>query len=245
MSNQTEILEKIRKLLNLAKDVAATPSEAEAAIGRATHLMGLHGITDDAIQSHLRMSDTPNEIRIDDSAIVREFILETGRIGRWDCWVAQAACLASNTKYYLTKGHGIVGYGLPVDLAVTRELFKYIFEVGERLRNIYCALNMIRYGSQQGKAWMDGFCHGVIEAAKKIALETKADTKTEVKTNTGALVLVSDRSLAIARSNAIALYAKKNLNLHYTSGYSARGGNAYYDGKAVGTNQKLGRNSIQ
>jgi hypothetical protein len=247
-----DILEKIRKLLNTAKDAAATPAEAETALRLAIKLQASNGITDIQIRSHIQGADNKADgIKIDVSAIKERTILTTGRMGRWDLWIATAVGIASRSKIYIVqvgrREKEIRAYGLPTDLEVCKALFDYAFEVAERLRKFYCAVKAIEFGGKAGKAWMDGFCLGLQEAARKEVEEQKTLKElTNVVANSGALIVVSAIQLDQARIKAQTQYAREKLNLRGTVGVAAprTGESSYSAGHRSGASQNLSRNTI-
>jgi hypothetical protein len=246
------VLEKIRKLLNTAKDAAATPAEAETALRLAIKLQSSNGITDDQILSNIigAYKKVGILINIDSKAIRQKTIYTTGRMGRWDHWIGIAASIASNTRIIIsTEGYrekSIVAYGLPTDLEVCKCLFDYSFDVADRLRKFYCAVKGIDFGGKAGKAWMDGFCLGLQEAARKaIQEQTESKENLQITTNTGALVLVQSNQLSMARNRAIAQFERQTYpNLRSAKSFEIRGGTSYEHGRATGSSQNLSRNTI-
>lgn len=246
-----DILERIRKLLRLAQDAAATAGEAEAALGRVAHLQRTHGITDEQIRQHVHHDQTSG-LRIDPEAIREETLHEAGRLGRWDVWTASACAQAVGCKIYLSGGYKrrVVAYGLAQDIAVAKALFDFAIRAGERAQVAYCRERDLPRSSHDAKAFRDGFCGGLYEAARKATEAAKAEqTPVAVGTNGsagGALVLVPSNDVAHATATAVAIYAKTRLNLRSGgSRYSMRGGDGYSAGHSAGKATSLSRSAVR
>lgn len=247
MTNKQDILDRIKKLLALASNEAASPNEAEVSLKMAMKLQKLHAISDDDLKSFITQDENTN-INIDVGAIREKIIIETNRITTWDNWIAIAASIASNCRIYTSRAKGgIVAYGLPVDLEVCQEFVNYLESVSDRLRRKYCAENVIAFGSYSSKAWKDGFCQGAISAARNGLEEAKKEQENEklqIASATGALIVVDQRSLEVARNRALMQFKQFKGLVRTNRTITTKSGSSYGAGFNTGASQKFNRNGL-
>jgi hypothetical protein len=241
-----EILEKIRKLLAVATNDAATPGEVEAALNRIAHLQQTYGISDEEI-SKIVTKDKDNNVHIDPKNVVNETLYTSGRLTRWPTWTGQAVSLASSCKMY-TSHTNLKIVGLPIDVAVARELFRFCMDKGDAMQKTWADLNGQQRGGKPAKAWRDGYCQGLIEAGRKAYQESfTRNEKVNPESSSTALVVYSVGQMAIMKRDAIMAVTKTiglrsgdpNRHRAYT------GQSSYNQGYNVGQNTNLNRKTIQ
>lgn len=243
-----DVLDKIRKLLNLAQNAAATPGEVEAALNRAAHLQAVHGLTDEAVRRHVTQQ-ADGTTRIDAAAVVERELWTGKRVGRWEAWTGSAAARSVNCKTYHRSYPrcSIMCYGLPQDVAVAVELFTWAMQQGERLQRKYAVEACTTPRSPIGRSWRDGFCRGLHDSVERAQAAARASVEliAEPSNGTMALVPITVGALTVAKARAVDVYAKTRLNLTGGTRYRATGGSSYDDGRATGAAQSLSRGVVR
>jgi Protein of unknown function (DUF2786) len=242
-----QVLDKIQKLLAVARNEAATPGEVEAAMNRAAHLQRLHRISDAQLGRHI-LRDGKGGIDIGVGAVVQKELLRAKRVNRWQAWTAGACAMAVGAKTYHTSGYErrIVLYGLPADVAVAEDLFNFAWEQGARQQKQWAKDNDVPLSSRDSKSWRDGFCTGLYAAAKRAVAEATADQTPVADTgNTMALVPVSVGAVLAATQRAVATYSRDVLHLSAGQGYQVANGSGYAEGRAAGAATSLSRSAVR
>jgi hypothetical protein len=244
----TAVLETIRKLLALANDEGAAPGEVEAALGRAAHLQRQHGLTDEQISRHVHRD--VDGLHIGREAVAKRQLFGGSRIGRHDAWIAYACALAVCCRTYISHGGAdahaarITAFGLPEDVAVAAELFAFAKSAMAKAVQAYCKQKGINRSHPDAKAFADGFCLGLREAAKRALAAAQNDTEeVAVRTDTGTALVVVSNALVTAKLAAVSAY-ETDLCLRRGRRYRARGGDGYNAGHDAGAATSLGRNVI-
>jgi hypothetical protein len=242
-------LEQIKKLLSLANDSAATPGEIQAAMGRVAHLAAKHNISDVEIEKATRADGSVGvRINVNPADMVDEVVFTAANMGRWDKWLGSAIQEATNAGCYIgwcrTEAKTAIRfYGLPQDVAVARELFAFARKSLSRAARQWKRDEGRQVRPVEVRTFKDGFCRGLIEAAKALTEEPteKAEVATEGST---ALVLVTDLNEA---KQAALVVKKRELGLTTGRACGARtwgGSDAHSAGTAAGRATNLSRNAI-
>lgn len=241
-----ETLNKIKKLLILAQDKAATPGEVEAAMKAASRLQRSAGVTDEQIRKFVH-SSIDGSIHIDIGAITKKILYVSDKLTRWPTWCAMAAVKAVGAKLYLIKAN-IIAYGLASDCEVASKLFDFALSAMDKQRRSFCLNYGYKFGSPNSKTWADGFCRGLIEAANRASNTQEEETVPILSAERTALVVVSSNALEKAKENALVNWSNTNLNLKGTrASFSQSKGEqaAFNHGFQKGSSTSLSRNTIK
>ena len=174
--NSPKALERIQKLLRLARDPGATPAEAESALLQAQRIMAENGLEDGEVID----TATPEEAILDeDISVVRRKEFWRGRLG---------VVIARNFRckmYWRGRVDGRSGVhflGRKGDVAIAKEVYIAALEVA--LQQVAIFLRANRGGLKSRNAFLAGFADG---------LAAKYDEQVEqLKTTGTALVVVAD-----------------------------------------------------
>lgn len=193
-----EVVEKIKKLLTLSKDKAATESEAQAAALVAQKLLAKYNIDIDVV-------NVSNE-----EAVVKGTIDSSEYKGY--IWARHmAAIIAKNycCKVFLTeeiKGKNIVFYGFKEHTEVAKSVFKFLFEIGNNLALTTCREYTKKYGHSRGvyNSFVLGFVSGVESKLNEqcVALSIVVPTKVEEEYKKLGLVSNRENKVTISRRDA-------------------------------------------
>ncbi len=245
-------IEQIKKLLALANCPGATAGDIQAAMGRVAHLAAKNNVSDVEIEKASRENGTEGvRISVNPKDMVDEVAFTASSMGRWDKWLGIAVENSCSVKCYIgwcrEKGQTAIRFfGLPQDVAVAKELFAFARKSMGRCTRNYgkdCRSARVTWRPAQQRTFKDGFCMGLIEAAKERTLDASEKTEVEVAGST-ALVLVSD--IVEAKKGALVV---KGRELGLTTGRST-GGRTYGGedarsaGTAAGRATNLNRNAI-
>lgn len=255
MSN-SKIIETIRKLTKLANDSAATPGEIEAALGRASHLMSKHGITDAEVEAIV--DDEGNaSVNIDQSHIKRREMHRASNLARWDWALLEACARAVDCRTYKAPtGYGngarLYAYGLETDLAVCAELFAFARSALRKAVRRYCKEQREVYGRHwvqsntvEGRSFKDGFCLGLRKAADAAKGEQSKSLEPAQVTMNGCTALVPVSGIVEAKRTALQIWHNSRKWGKSRSRSVQRDGESYGAGYEKGKATSLGRNSIQ
>lgn len=160
MKNET-IIERIKKMLNLAADAGAAPGEIENAMKLARKLMTEYGVQ----QSDL--VDAPQVSVIEGVSATR------AGWAKWEQLILHATCKICDVAIIYRRsitGQSVVFIGLPHDVAVAQELFPALL-----------ATIRISARTQFGTGWQlqhrsfaDGFAAGLLHQARQGQAEAQA-----------------------------------------------------------------------
>jgi len=226
--NMDKIIDRIRKLLELAKH-NDNVAEAASAASAAQRLMSEHQI-EQAMLEGAAEEPIEHDVLHDDG----------GRQMAWWRWVlASALCRANGCKGY-SRGGGCLGIiGRPADAQTVRYLYAYLSGEIERLCD-----EAARERGAPGRTWRNSFRLGAATEIANRLTAMRAQVRAE---HVSHLVATRSQSTALARIDAHALavqtYAKEKLKLRTgsASGNSRLDGGAYGAGKRAGAGIDLGR----
>lgn len=190
--NQNQaVLDKIKKLLATASDSGATPNEAAVALRLAQRLMLQNRLTADQVNFHQLGDSQPGTVRMTD--FITD-ILAPNRT-RQDSILAQAIGFVCSVGIY-SNGASLMGYGLPTDVAVARELFAYVRQHMFDTKNAFCKTRMLPLQGVHARSFNEGFANALYRRArdaKTALLEDKAEVPVHPEDRNGnpmALVVV-------------------------------------------------------
>lgn len=176
--NNEKALDRIKKLLRLARDSGATQAEAESALLQAQRIMAEHGFEDGEVLE----TAAPEEAILDeDVAVVRRREFWRGRL---------AVTVARNFRckmYWRSRPDGLNGVhflGRKGDVAIAREVYVAAQEVALQQARSFLAVN--RGGLVARNAFLAGFAEGL--AAKfdeQVAVMKAAGTSLAVVADAG------------------------------------------------------------
>ena len=189
------VINRIRKLLNLANDNGASEGEIENALKFAKDLMEKHDLAEAEDLSNPDTAPVVGETR---TSIKRNEVSST---------VMHIVCMICHCKFYISgKDETLVIYGYPRDVAIAKEMYNELFaSVRAMVRS--------RYGLGWGPRHRDycrGWAQGAIEKAQAPAAA-----------GMGAIVLVRDAALdAFSRSKRLVQGRSKQITINDTSAYN-------------------------
>lgn len=172
------IIEKIQKLMTTATDSAATSAESNTAMRLAQRLMLAHRISEQDIKDHARAKAIASgDVQAEDMAT-----LPLGPYkDRTDGWLAMATghiCgigVYSAWDYQTSRpSKQMVGYGLPSDLAISKEIYLWL---REKLQLDRRAAQYTK-SSLSGRSFADGFALAILEKAKTESAARKRSSET-------------------------------------------------------------------
>lgn len=115
------IVDKIKKLLTLSKDEAATEAEAQAAALAAQKLLAKYNMDMDEVM----LEKEPEVIKdIMDSSEFKGYL--------WAKQLANTVAKNYSCKLFL-RGNNIVFYGYKEHTEIAKEVFRFLFEIGNKL----------------------------------------------------------------------------------------------------------------
>jgi len=184
MKKPTEIINKIRKLLNLAADDSSAEGEIENALRFAQRLMDEHNLTRDDL--------TPDEIAAESERMTRTAVYGgTTTCAAWERALVRAVCSCIGTvSYYIaepdylrtptgivilppdrTAGPKVRGrwqfFGLAEDVALAVALFN-------ETRELIAAMSRLRWGGVYrgpGRSYCEGFASALEHKASRASRE--------------------------------------------------------------------------
>lgn len=245
--NKESALEQIKKLLKLANDQGATEAEAKAALGRASHLARKFNVSDIEIE-RAQGEDMRIEINIDPSKMVRETVIELKSLSRWDKMLVGLISKACNCGGYISSAahqeRGIV-YGLPQDVAVARELFKFLRDALAKNARSFAKMHRdigipMQSNNLEVRSYKDGFVSGMFDTVRESQKDEQETTEVS-----GALVLITD--IDAAKQTALEVYRKNRLPKLHKARTRARlhDSESFRAGKLDGRRQSISRGVIQ
>lgn len=164
MSVDTELLDRITKLLRLASDKGATEAEAATALAKAHEILASHNLTMDQVDQRDRAKKA-------DGQVGRQMTT----INKWDTelftWMAEA----NYCKVLRARRFTMYVIGRPTNVQVFLTMFAWVKEQRERFWNEEW-LNDPRHGYMNWRTHKAGFCKGF---AIRIYRRLKTDQATE------------------------------------------------------------------
>lgn len=152
-----KIIEKIKKLLEMTEENGASENEAMVAALKAQKLMAEYNLTVADIGTH------------DSKEIIVEESFDCGKGDKWKFRLANI--IARNfccTVYFINKTH-VVFYGYQKDAKIAVDVFKFIFNIGNKLAD-KCYYEYYKKGENTRgvkNAYLAGFCKGIDEVLGK------------------------------------------------------------------------------
>jgi hypothetical protein len=232
-----KIIERVRKLLELAK--SSNVNEAAAAAAAAQKLMVENAITELMIEDCTEPEEEKEEIEKD--------VLNTDGKATWRGMLAICLCEANGCQCYV-HGKALMIVGKPTPASAVRYLFEYI---ARQIETICHNEGMAR--GRPGRSWYNNFRLGAVstigqrlrEAAQQARSGMRQKAYQEDTNGTGtALVKVNSAIVKLDKqAEEVKKWCKVNLRLHprnTPSSYNHEGREA---GKRAGANIDLGGSS--
>jgi hypothetical protein len=188
MQDRKKFLDKVTKLLAMAKDKAANETEAATALRQAESLMRKHDINFAEVEA--------NTLKSDD---LQRAETEEARNSKWVWNMAWAAAYLTSTLP--TKRRGKIQFcGTRLDCEVSLLYFDYLVGVGDRLARNYqgCILEQANFGislRSQRNAFKMGLAQSIVERAKKIKAEREAAIRSASQSSGKDLVVMKDKMI--------------------------------------------------
>jgi Protein of unknown function (DUF2786) len=227
---QTELLDRVRKLLAKAEDDGVTPHEAEALTAKAAELMARYGI-DRALLGALRPETDRPADRVFDLdnpwAAVKAHLL-AGLASALRC-----QCILLSRR---EPGSRVHVFGYLSDLERADILFTSLLV---QMARALAAQPVPAYGGGAKawrRSWMLGYCSAVV-ARVRAAEEAAAASAEEAAAGTGggpsAALVLADRAMTVRRQAEQAYPRTRKTRVTYT-------GNGYQDGYREGQKADIG-----
>jgi len=228
----TPIIEKINKLLSLAK--SSNANEAAAAAAAADKLIAQHRISEAELQAATKV-DLPSAIKDANP------LYETARVTAWKTHLAHFlaanyGCKIINDFTYTEESRNRISryylIGSKGDTEIVRYMFAWLSNEIERLCKVHC--------KGKGRVVCASYCDGAVAGIKQQLDESKQQTKQEaIKVGASAALAILDDRLQRANLELRKLYP----SAHYVKDKSHRqiDINAFNKGKVDGLNIHLGK----
>jgi hypothetical protein len=177
----SSIIEKIRKLMNLARDKGATPDEAATAAAMAQKLMHKHQIEEADLAEK-------GEIQLD--PISHELFYESGRTDAWIQNLASALAPAFCCIVLLRTGKGLILIGRPDNREAFKFTFNYLKDITHDMATKTCPKNV------HGRRWSNSYGMGCsVKIYQRVKEERAALQAAAQAMDPNAIVLVKEDGL--------------------------------------------------
>lgn len=159
MTNNERIIEKIKKVLELAKN-NPSQEEAKSAVLKAQKLMA---------EYHIAMSDIESVGNIDK---IDEVSVMIGKGNKWKYFLVSTISKNFRCKNYYNSKEEVVFYGYKNDAIIASETFKFLFDFGKKTSASY--YNKLRNKSIKTKGYFNGtgiknsFLYGFVNGVKDV-----------------------------------------------------------------------------
>jgi hypothetical protein len=226
---QTDLLDRVRKLLAKAEDEACTPDEAEALTRKAAELMARYGIDRALLGAARPETDRPANRMVD---LPRPWSAVKGHLLAGLAAALRCQCVLVNRA----TGRAAHVFGYASDLERADILFTSLLV---QLARALAAQDMPAISGGEAKAWrrswMLGYCSAVVarvRAAEEAAV-TAASTGEPAGGGQSAALVLADRSLTVRRQVETAYPHIRRTKVTYT-------GRGYSDGYRAGQQADIG-----
>jgi hypothetical protein len=226
-TSHDEVLAKVRKLLALAGNGAATEGEATNAAAAAQRLIAQHrldvALLDDATDSKPEPASGSHEP------------LERGQKAvHWRGILAEGVAVANGCQVYWNRGNLMI-VGAPSDVASVRHLYTWLAREIDRLG----ADAALGRGRSYGRSWRMGCASRVVERIEEAAAAGKAEAKATAIEAGAALARVDSAIAKVdARMRATEAWLSRHVKLKRATTAPVNG-DALRDGRAAGDRIKL------
>jgi Protein of unknown function (DUF2786) len=227
---QTELLDRVRKLLTKAEDDGVTPHEAEALTAKAAELMARYGI-DRALLGALRPETDRPADRVFDLdnpwAAVKAHLL----VGLASALRCQCILLSRREP-----GSRVHVFGYLSDLERADILFTSLLV---QMARALAAQPVPAYGGGAKawrRSWMLGYCSAVVarvRAAEEAAAAAAEEASSPAGGRPSAALVLADRAMTVRRQAEQAYPRTRKTRVTYT-------GNGYTDGYREGQKADIG-----
>lgn len=244
-------IEKIKKLLNIAKHDTSSDGDIEAAMLQAQRLMDKHHLSEEDL-----VHETADDYqKVDEAELGRFRSWVGGRVFFWECQLAAFVSRFVGVPYYLDdhkkpardngilkrnefgeawKGKSFVFYGVAEDASIAKHLY-------DELRKLISTMAYARYGQiyvKDGAVYCQGFIQGLNDQMELQRKEQKAIATNQGPGSTG-LILIERRADLIAyKEDKAKNWLKNTIGIKLVAGGGLYGGmgssEAYNQGKADG-----------
>lgn len=232
MTEQEKILDRVRKLLELAS--SDNVHESASATKQAQVLMSKHSISQAMLD--IGMDDDETAEAVEDDLLHRH---SSRQMPSWKGRLGVVMCEVNQCKCYRRHGGALKIIGRPSDAATVRYLFSYVVREIDRLTNLEAS-----YRGSPGRTWCNNFRIGAVtevnERLREAAKEARADMKRDADAgdslgNGTALVRVNNAIAKLDDRKQAADNFGKRIGLRARSGSRSR-----FDGNARNAGRKAG-----
>lgn len=157
MENRERIKEKIRKVLELAKNNPSKEESISASL-KAQKLMMEYDIEMEEIED------------IEELKELGEVYIDLGTGNKWKVMLAHVVAKNFRCKVYFNNNlTGVTFYGYKTDADIARNVYEFLFSVGNKLARKYANEYKKKYGTAKyvTNTYLSGYLTGVKEALDK------------------------------------------------------------------------------
>ena len=169
--NREKMIEKIKKVLELARNNPSREESISATL-KAQRLMAEYNISEEEVENKVELTE---EI-IETSAFI-------GKGNRWKYRIASVIAKNFRCKAYFVNSDTIVFYGFESDADIAMEVFKFVFETGNKMGKKYTREYKKNHGYADGvfNAYIAGFVEGFRDSLEKQCTALMIVTPKEVE----------------------------------------------------------------
>jgi hypothetical protein len=229
-TSHDEVLAKVRKLLALAGNGAATEGEATNAAAAAQRLIAQHRLDVALLDDSATVADSKPE-----PASGNHEPLERGKKAvHWRGILAEGVAVANGCQVYWNHGNLMI-VGAPSDVASVRHLYGWLAREIDRLG----ADAALGRGRSYGRSWRMGCASRVVERIAEAAAVGKAEARAAAIEAGVALARVDGAIAKVdARMRATEAWLSRHVRLKRATAAPVNG-DALRDGRAAGDRIKL------
>ncbi len=235
-----QVLEKLKKILRLADNEAATQGEVDAAMGKAKEIAMQHNID----LAMLDFSDPKSQAgKIDTDRATVNFTSTREHIyHRWISRVIKNVFDVFIVRLTTTGRPGYCFIGEKQDVAIAKEIFPWLESVFKKTYQGKVKAGLLSNNAGDRNGFYHGMAEGLIEVNRKTVKETLA--KQHVDSNKYAIVL---RNKEIAVQEAVVRYFPKLTQGRTThiQHHSSAQGLGHQEGRKINLHQVNGASSRQ
>lgn len=219
------VIEKIRKLMNLAKDKGATPDEAATAAAIAQKLMQQHQVEEAELVEKGQVVLDP---------ISHEVFYQSGRTEAWVQSLAAALSPAFCCIVMLRPGEGLVLIGRPDNREAFKFTFNYLKDIIHDMAKKTCP------SSIHGRRWNNSYGMGCAVKIHQRVKEERAALKAAAEAHDPHAIVIVKEDTLVKEYVDNGFKTKKNNNKTDFDPNGYRQG--YIDGDKVNLGSVPGRN---
>lgn len=202
--SREDIIARVQKLLNLAKDSAAAEGEVSNAMAFAKKLMAEYDLS----EADLLLKESENQVTLTDVIQVEAFA-RNNQLPSWHIHLHQVICALFDVKCFIStrpaasfkgKRVALVFYGLQRDAAMAVMFYNELRIIGSTSAKLSAARHGVQFNRTYERSYFRRFISRLTQRAHDLKKQTTAESATM-----GAIVL--------RKTNLLAEYEKTALKL--------------------------------